>query len=92
MNLQLEHVETDKRVILERLLQFKLYEGGMEPGADGHTTVQANFIEEFFVLRPYRRHGRGILALCCDCPYRGEWTRVLPWRAQGIFRTTCLGD
>ena len=35
MNLQLEHVETDKRVILERLLQFKLYEGGMEPGADG---------------------------------------------------------
>ena len=35
MDLQLMRVDTGSRVILERLLQLSLYEGGMEPGPDG---------------------------------------------------------
>jgi len=35
MNLELERVDSDKRATLERLLQFELYEVGLDPGADG---------------------------------------------------------
>lgn len=35
MKLKLVNVGSERRIILERLLQLMLYEGGMEPGANG---------------------------------------------------------
>ena len=107
MKLTVERARADEEVLVEHLLQWTLYEGGMEPGPDGlinwgeslekyftkpdhlalvfrqdervvgyslaklgrnptgpdgKTPVHANFVEEFFVLRPHRRKGVGTAA------------------------------
>ena len=131
MDLRLTRVDTGSRVILERLLQLSLYEGGMEPGPDGlidwgepldkfltdpacvplfftvegrlagfalvkldrrptgpdgKTPVSANFIEEFYVMRPHRRKGIGTRAADLILrQYPGRWM-VSTWPGRVAVR------
>jgi len=119
MQLNVDLVKLEKRIVLERLLQLMLYEGGMEPGADGlidwgesldsyfgesmnvplffmmegrivgftliklgrmlkgpdgHSNIKMNVIEEFFIVRPWRRKGIGTAAAHMILNrYRGQW-------------------
>ena len=52
VNLQLEQVDSSRRLILERLLQLELYDVGMDPGPDG-LIDWGESLDKFFETKPF---------------------------------------
>jgi len=84
-----------------RLVGFVLLKLDRNPtGPDGKTPMRANMIEEFYVMRPYRRKGIGTLAVDLIIKrFPGRWIattwpnaqRVAFWRHVAIGRDTMNG-